>query len=508
MQSFLWRLPTRLTRCSRGITRISASTSTIASSTSASSSSSTSSSNRNGFGVGWKQPLSTATETAGGEASAGASAGAGAGGKNAQPAAFQAQFLQTMLERGYIHQCTDYVGLDRLIPVSPVSAYLGFDVTASSLHVGSLLQIMILRALQKSGHKPVVLLGGGTSKVGDPSGKDSARQLLTPEQITANASSLAKVFAKFLTFGDGPTDAVIVDNSSWLDELNYLDFLRDYGRHFTVNRLLTFDSVKTRLSREQPLSFLEFNYIMLQSYDYLQLWRTRSVSLQIGGSDQWGNIVSGVELGRKVEQARLYGLTTPLITTAAGGKMGKTEGGAVWLNAEQLSAYDYWQFWRNTADADVDRFLKLFTELSLDEIASMSQWQGAQLNAAKVVLADEATQMLHGAQCLPDIHATVEALFAAHSSTGGADLASLPARAAGQGLPVVELLVLAGMASSNSEARRLVRAGGARVNDVKVGDEHAVVTASDFHLGGDSGEPQQLKLSSGKKKHKVVVLAA
>ena len=438
-----------------------------------------------------------------------------------------------MLERGYIHQCTDYAGLDRLMslpcpstsptgggsPVSPVSAYLGFDATASSLHVGSLLQIMILRALQKSGHKPVVLLGGGTSKVGDPSGKDSARQLLTPEQITANASSLAKVFAKFLSFGDGPTDAVIVDNSSWLDELNYLDFLRDYGRHFTVNRLLTFDSVKTRLSREQPLSFLEFNYIMLQSYDYLQLWRTRGVSLQIGGSDQWGNIVSGIELGRKVEQARLYGLTAPLITTAAGGKMGKTEGGAVWLNAEQLPAYDYWQFWRNTADADVDRFLKLFTELSLDKIASMSQWQGAQLNAAKVVLADEATQMLHGAQCLPGIHSTVEALFAAHSSTGGADLASLPVvqlgaeavikvRAAGQGLPVVELLVLAGMASSNSEARRLVRAGGARVNDVKVGDEHAVVTASDFHLGGDSGEPQQLKLSSGKKKHKVVVLAA
>jgi len=432
-----------------------------------------------------------------------------------------------MLERGYIHQCTDYAGLDRAMSATvssdcgPVSAYLGFDATAASLHVGSLLQIMILRALQKSGHKPVVLLGGGTSKVGDPSGKDESRQLLSAEQIGANAASLGRVFEKFLRFGDGPTDAVLVDNSSWLGELNYLDFLRDYGRHFTVNRLLTFDSVKARLGREQPLSFLEFNYILLQSYDYLQLWRTHGVTLQIGGSDQWGNIVSGIELGRKVEQAALFGLTAPLITSAAGGKMGKTEGGAVWLNAEQLSAYDYWQFWRNTADADVDRFLKLFTELPLGEVAAMSHWEGAQLNAAKVVLADAATTMLHGQECLAGIHSTVEALFAAKSGPGGADLASLPVvrmeaeaaskmRAAGQGLPVVELLVLTDMVSSNAEARRLIRGGGARVNDVKVSDERAVVSALDFCLdvSGSSADEQHLKLSSGKKKHKVVVLAA
>ena len=333
---------------------------------------------------------------------------------DALPSSFNSKFLQTMLERGFIHQCTDFKTLDKKLNSEVTHAYLGFDATASSLHVGSLLQIMILRHLQKSGHKPIVLIGGGTTKVGDPTGKDESRKLLTEEVIAQNSRGIASCFSKFINFGEGPTDAIMVNNADWLDEVKYLEFLRDYGRHFTINRMLNFESVKQRLGRPQPFSFLEFNYLLLQSYDFLQLWRTHKASLQIGGSDQWGNIVSGIELGRKVDRAHLFGLTAPLITTSDGKKMGKSEGGAIWLNKDMLPEYDYWQFWRNTDDADVIRFMKLFTELPLEQIEEMAQWEGADLNKAKRVLADEATKLLHGEECLATIHATADTLYIAY----------------------------------------------------------------------------------------------
>src|SRR6185503_1840753 len=309
-------------------------------------------------------------------------------------AEYKSSLLRLLDERGYIHQATDAAGLDALAEKETISAYIGFDATAPSLHVGSLVQIMMLRRLQQAGHKPVVLMGGGTTKVGDPSGKDEARQLLTPEQIDANIASIRRVFEQFLTFGDGPSDAVLLDNAEWLDGLAYVPFLREVGRHFTINRMLTFDSVKLRLDREQPLTFLEFNYMILQAYDFLELSRRAGVRLQMGGSDQWGNIVNGIDLGRRIDGIELYGLTTPLITTADGAKMGKTAQGAVWLNEDQLSAYDYWQFWRNTADADVGRFLRLFTDLPLDDIARLEALPGADINQAKIALATAATAML------------------------------------------------------------------------------------------------------------------
>lgn len=423
------------------------------------------------------------------------------------PEMFKSSFLQTLKDRGFIHQCTDFRALDdKLCAGPPVSAYLGFDATASSLHVGSLLQIMILRTLQKSGHKPIILIGGGTTKVGDPSGKDESRQLLTEETINKNANSIAQVFKKFISFGDGPSDAVMVNNAEWLDKINYLEFLRDYGRYFTINRMLSFESVKQRLAREQPLTFLEFNYMLLQAYDFLQLNRIRGACLQLGGSDQWGNIINGVELARKVDQVQLFGLTAPLITTSDGKKMGKTASGAMWLDAALLSEYDYWQFWRNTVDADVVRFLKLFTEVSLEEIAVMEKWEGADLNKAKIILADEATKLLHGEACLAKIHATTQTLFA--GASGSTDLSSLPRfqldsneglAARGAGISVVDLLIKAELAASKGEAKRLIKAGGARVNDEKVADEAALVTTSGFKDG-------QLKLSSGKKTHVLIVL--
>ena len=423
------------------------------------------------------------------------------------PDKFKSAFLQTLKDRGFIHQCTDYQALDDKFSSSVVSAYLGFDATASSLHVGSLLQIMILRTLQKHGHKPVILIGGGTTKVGDPSGKDESRQLLTEQVIKKNSDSIAQVFKKFITFGSGPSDAIMVNNADWLDKINYLDFLRDYGRYFTINRMLSFESVKQRLAREQPLTFLEFNYMLLQAYDFLQLYRIKGASLQLGGSDQWGNIISGVELARKVDQVQLFGLTAPLITTSDGKKMGKTAAGAMWLDATLLSEYDYWQFWRNTADADVIRFLKLFTEVPLEEIRAMEKWEGAELNKAKVLLADEATTLLHGAACLAQIHATVQTLFA---GAAGSDLSSLPRfqlsaaegqeLLAGKGVAVVDLLVKAGLVASKGEAKRLIKAGGARVNDEKVADEAAVVSAGLFDSEG------VLKLSSGKKTHVLIAL--
>jgi len=425
---------------------------------------------------------------------------------DAMPEKFASSFLQTLRERGYIHQCTDFKTLDDKFSTSTVSAYLGFDATASSLHVGSLLQIMILRLLQKSGHKPIILLGGGTTKVGDPSGKDESRQLLTAETIAKNANSLSQVFKKFIAFGDGPSDAVMVNNADWLDQINYLEFLRDYGRYFTINRMLSFESVKQRLAREQPLTFLEFNYMLLQAYDFLELNRRKGALLQLGGSDQWGNIISGVELARKVDQVQLFGLTAPLITTSDGKKMGKTASGAMWLDKDLLSEYNYWQFWRNTADADVVRFLKLFTEVPMERIREIETWQGADLNKAKVLLADEATRLLHGEACLEAIHNTVQTLFA---KGGAGDLDSLPklqlleeevnAIRQGRGLSVVDLLVKSGFAASKGEAKRLIKAGGTKVNDVKVEEEAAMVSESSFPEG-------KLKLSKGKKDNVLFLL--
>jgi tyrosyl-tRNA synthetase len=310
-------------------------------------------------------------------------------------ATYQSDFIRTVIERGYLHQCTDTDVLDTMATEKTMTAYIGFDCTASSLHAGSLVPIMLLRLLQQTGHKPIVLMGGGTSMVGDPSGKDESRQLLTEEIINANMAGIKQVFSKFLKFGDGPTDAVMVNNADWLNGLEYIEFLRDYGRHFSINRMLTFDSVKTRLEREHHLTFLEFNYMILQAYDFLELSRRHNCELQMGGSDQWGNIVNGVELGRRIDSQALFGLTTPLLTTASGAKMGKTAEGAVWLNDDKLPAYDYWQYWRNTEDADVGRFLKLFTDLPLDEIARLEQLKDSEINEAKKILANEATKLCH-----------------------------------------------------------------------------------------------------------------
>jgi tyrosyl-tRNA synthetase len=395
---------------------------------------------------------------------------------------YRSSLLRLLDERGYIHQVTDAEALDALEVKEPVTAYIGFDATAPSLHVGSLVQIMMLRRLQQAGHKPVVLMGGGTTKVGDPSGKDEARQLLTAEQIDANIASIRRVFEQFLTFGDGPTDAIMLDNSEWLDELAYVPFLREVGRHFTINRMLTFDSVKLRLDREQPLTFLEFNYMILQAYDFLELSRRAGVRLQMGGSDQWGNIVNGMELGRRIDGTELYGLTTPLITTADGSKMGKTASGAVWLNADQLSPYDYWQFWRNTDDADVGRFLKLFTDLALDQIALLEKLEGADINQAKAALATAATALLHGEDAARAAAETAKTTF-----EGGGAGQDLPTLQISEGLTVAQALTQLGFTASNGEAKRKVAEGAVRLNDEVISDPAMLATAG--------------KLSLGKKKH-------
>jgi len=416
----------------------------------------------------------------------------------------KSSFLQTMWWRGFLKDATDLAELDSELSKGCVVAYLGFDATASSLHVGSLLQIMLLRHYQQCGHKPVVLIGGGTTKVGDPSGKDASRQLLTQEAIQSNIDGISSVFSKFLKFGDGETDAVMINNDDWLSSLQYLDFLRDYGRHFTINRMLSFESVKQRLARESPLSFLEFNYMILQAYDFLELSRRMDVKLQFGGSDQWGNILNGVELGRRVDGNQLFGFTAPLLTTSDGKKMGKTADGAVWLNADLLSPYDYWQFWRNTADADVGRFLKIFTELPQDKIAELEGLQGAAINDAKAILADEATALLHGEECLEQIRETAKALFAGGSSTDTSALPriTLTADEASEGVGVLELFIRLELGKSKSEVRRLVSGGGARLNDVKIEDPALVVGVDSFSSG------KEIKLSSGKKKHGIVELVA
>ncbi|MGE4218531.1 MAG: tyrosine--tRNA ligase [Alphaproteobacteria bacterium] len=407
-------------------------------------------------------------------------------------------FLATATARGFVHQCTDPEGLTALTGKGPVTAYIGFDATADSLHVGSLVPIMLLRLLQRCGHKPVVLMGGGTTKIGDPSGRDEQRKLLTDDDIARNIAGIGKVFRQFLSFGDGPTDAVMVNNADWLDGLAYIPFLRDYGRHFSVNRMLTFDSVKLRLEREQPLSFLEFNYMILQAYDFLELARRRSIRLQMGGSDQWGNIVAGIELARRVDGLELFGLTVPLMTTASGAKMGKTASGAVWLNADRLAPYDYWQFWRNTEDADVGRFLRLFTDLPLDEIARLAALEGAELNDAKKVLANEATALAHGRAAAEDAAETARRTFEGGGYGESLPQVEVPRGELDAGIPAFEMLRRAGLAASGGEARRLIKGGGGRLNDERIDDEMHSVSLADLNAEG------VIKLSAGKKRHALV----
>ncbi len=412
----------------------------------------------------------------------------------------KSDFLRTLSERGFIHSLTDETGLDETLMKGVTPAYIGFDCTAPSLHIGSLVQIMMLRWLQKTGHKPVVLMGGGTTKIGDPSGKDESRKLLDTDGIAANLAGIRQVFDKYLTFGDGPTDAVMMDNALWLDELKYIEFLRDYGRHFTINRMLTFDSVKSRLDREQPLTFLEFNYMLLQAYDFVELFRRVGCRLQMGGSDQWGNIVNGTDLGRRVESAELYGLTTPLLTTADGKKMGKTAQGAVWLNAEMRSPYEFWQFWRNTADADVGRFLKLFTELPLDEIAGLEALEGAAINDAKIRLANEVTTLAHGRAAAETAEKTARETFEAGGAGDDLPSVTFSADEIGDGVSVVQLFVRAGLAGSGKDAKRLIAEGGARLSDLAVSDAGLRLTRADFENG-------PIKLSAGKKRHALAKLA-
>jgi tyrosyl-tRNA synthetase len=403
---------------------------------------------------------------------------------------YRSSLLRLLDERGYIHQVTDPGGLDALAQQEAVTAYVGFDATAPSLHVGNLVSIMLLRRLQQTGHRPIVVMGGGTTKIGDPSGKDESRKLLTPEQIDSNIASIRRVFERFLTFGDGPSEAILVNNDEWLSGLEYIPFLREVGRHFTINRMLTFDSVKLRLDREQPMTFLEFNYMILQAYDFLELSRRERCRAQFGGSDQWGNIVNGIELARRIDGTELFGVTTPLLTTADGAKMGKTERGAVWLSEELLSPYDYWQFWRNTADADVGRFLRLFTDLPLDEIAGLESLAGAQINEAKVVLATEATAMLHGRD------AALAAMHTAHETfEGGGAGEDLPTLAIGEGMNIAHALTALGFTPSNKEAKRKIAEGAVRLDDVTVNDPALVLIAAD--------EP--LKISLGRKKHGLLV---
>jgi tyrosyl-tRNA synthetase len=401
---------------------------------------------------------------------------------------YNSSLLKLLDERGYIHQLTDAAALDALASKEVVSAYIGFDATAPSLHVGNLVSIMLLRRLQQAGHKPIVLMGGGTTKVGDPSGKDESRKLLAEETIAANIASIRKNFESFLTFGDGSSDAVMANNDEWLSGLEYIPFLREVGRHFTINRMLTFESVKLRLDREQPMTFLEFNYMILQAYDFLELSRRVGCRAQMGGSDQWGNIVNGIELARRIDGTELFGVTTPLITTADGAKMGKTAQGAVWLSEELLSPYDYWQFWRNTQDDDVGRFLKLFTDLPLDEIARLEGLSGAEINKAKIMLATEATAMLHGRAAAETAAETARTTFA--QGGAGENLPTVPAPA--EGISILQANTALGFASSNKEVKRKIDEGAIRVNDEKVSEYTYVVKPGD-------------KISFGQKKHGLVI---
>jgi len=410
---------------------------------------------------------------------------------------YSSSFLNILTSRGYLHQATNIDALDTRMSQQTISAYIGFDCTADSLHVGSLIQIMMLRHLQNAGHKPIVLMGGGTTKVGDPSGKDEARPLLSDQDIEQNKQGIRKIFQKYLRFGDGPSDAIMVDNAEWLDELAYIRFLRDFGSHLSVNRMMGMESVRLRLEREQNLSFLEFNYAILQAYDFLELRRRYGCCLQMGGSDQWGNIVTGIDLTRRVDQQEIFGVTSPLITTASGAKMGKSAAGAVWLNEERLPVYDFWQFWRNTEDADVGRFMRLFTELDDAEIEQLEALEGAEINQAKIVLANEVTKLCHGAEAAEKAAATAAQSF--EQGSIATDLPTLEVTPDQLGkLSLIDAFVELGMAGSKGEVRRLMRGGGCRLNDQQISDEDRVIMAADFN---DEGLAQ---ISAGKKRRAVL----
>ncbi len=411
---------------------------------------------------------------------------------------YNSEFLRILHERGFIHQGTSLDALDSQANREVIRGYIGFDCTAPSLHAGSLVQIMMLRHLQQTGHAPIVLMGGGTTKIGDPSFKDTTRPLLDKAEIAANMIGIRHVFEKFLTFGDNPTDAIMVDNADWLDQLGYVEFLRDYGKHFTINRMLTFDSVKLRLEREQPLTFLEFNYMLMQAYDFHELYKRYKCILQMGGSDQWGNIINGVELCRRVDGREVFGVTTPLLTTASGAKMGKTTSGAIWLNPDMLSPYDYWQFWRNTEDADVGRFLCLFTDLPLDEITRLEKLEGSEINDAKKILASEATTLLHGRKQADQAADTAHKTFEEGLTTGDLPRITVNSQELSTGIPVITLFRNANLGASNGEIRRHIKGGGVKINDTPISDENLLVT--DAHQNADG----VIKLSIGKKKHVLV----
>ncbi len=412
----------------------------------------------------------------------------------------KSDFMTVMIERGFLADCTDYQGLDEALTSGVRPAYIGFDATATSLHVGSLIQIMMLRWFQKTGHKPITLMGGGTTKVGDPSGRDAERSLLTQDQIASNIEGIGRVFKQYMTYGDGETDALMLNNAEWLDHLNYIDFLRDIGRHFSINRMLAFESVKSRLDREQSLSFLEFNYMILQAYDFMELNRRYGCVLQMGGSDQWGNIVNGIDLTRRVLDQEIYGLTSPLLTTSDGRKMGKSAGGAVWLNAEMLSPYEFWQFWRNTTDADTGRFLKLYTELPVEECDRLGALAGSEINDAKIILANEVTTLLHGAEAARTAEATAREVF--EQGGKGDDLPTLELSAAdvAEGISVVQLIVKSGLAKSGKEAKRLIGENGARLNDAPLTDAGLMLDAQAL--------ADTVKLSAGKKRHALVKITS
>ena len=411
---------------------------------------------------------------------------------------YKSNLIQHFSDRGYIHQATNIDALDALAANHIIPTYIGFDCTADSLHVGSLVQIMMLRILQKSGHKPIVLMGGGTTKVGDPSGKDTARPLLSNHEIETNKNGIKRVFEKYLTFGDETSDALMVDNADWLDSLQYVNFLRDYGPHFSINRMMSMESVKLRLDREQPLSFLEFNYAILQAYDFLELRRRYGCQLQLGGSDQWGNIVTGIDLTRRVDGQEIFGLTSPLITTSSGAKMGKSASGAIWLNDEKLSSFDFWQFWRNTEDSDVERFLGLFTELPMADVRRLGALKGAEINDAKIILADEATRLCHGKEAAKKAKATAQTTFNDKGISDGLHQVSITTESAAA-LSVISALTMVGFAKSNGDARRLIRGGGARVNGSSISDENALISHADFNFG-------KVKISAGKKRHALIII--
>ena len=406
--------------------------------------------------------------------------------------------IEVLQSRGFLYQCTDTETLDDMANSQVITAYCGYDATGDSLHIGNLLSIMMLRWVQKTGHRPIALIGGGTTKVGDPSGKDDTRQLLDNETIKGNVAKIQSTFEKFLHFGDGQQDAILVNNADWLESLDYISFLRDVGQHFTINRMLTMDSVKLRLEREQPLTFLEFNYMVLQSYDFVELFKRYNCRLQIGGSDQWGNIVNGVDLGRRMTDAELFGLTCPLITNSSGAKMGKTASGSVWLNAERLPPYEYFQFWRNTEDPDVGRFLKLFTELPLDEVERLASLKGGEINDAKKTLAYEATRLLHGDDAATQALNTAKSTFEAGGLGDDLPRIEVLSQDLSEGIALVDLLVKSQLCESKGEARRLIRGGGAKINDDRIDDESYVFSAPDLRNG-------EAKLSAGKKRHAVIV---